>query len=273
METQLERGRLVSMVFTAAVIFFLVILFFNCFAIIRPGERGVVIVLGKMTHTTFEEGIHFKAPFITDIKKISIRIQKDEVQAEAATRDLQYISTKVVVNWNMNPGDVGKMYQTIGDEHAVLERIITPAINEVVKAATAKRTAENILIERAQLKSEVDSMLNSRLTKFGINLVDLSFVNFDFSPEFNRAIEEKQIAEQMAKKAVYQAQQAKMEAEAQVNRATGEAEAKRLLSITVTPKILALEFFQKWDGHMPSVVGSGSNLMLMMENAIKQAAQ
>lgn len=255
------------------VLLVLLIFLLNSVTIVGPGERGVVTMLGKVTGSVLEEGPHFVWPFITSVKKISIRIQKDEVQAEAATKDMQYITTSVIVNWQMMSSNVADTFRNIGDERAILERILIPAVNEVVKAATAKRTAENILVERALLKTEVDEALKSRVSKFGIILTDLSFVNFDFSKEFNDAIEQKQIAEQQAKKAFYDAERAKQEAAAEVNKAEGQAKAQSLLSQTVTPKVLALEFFKKWDGQMPQYIGSAnSSVMLVLDKAMKEAA-
>jgi regulator of protease activity HflC (stomatin/prohibitin superfamily) len=243
------------------------------FVVITPGQCGVRVTLGKMSDSALTEGLHMRVPLIQNIRKTSLKIQKDTIDAEAATKDLQSIKTKMVINWSIPRQNAANILRNIGNERDVLERIIIPAANETVKAATAKRSALNILVERATLKTEVDSLLAKRLLVLGIRLNDLSFVNFDFSKEFNDAIEAKQIAEQKAQQAVYEAQQAEQQANAQINRAKGEAEAKRLLSQTVTPKILALEFFQKWDGHMPSVVGSDSSLMVMMDQALKQASQ
>jgi len=260
-------------VFKAVLAFVILILLLNTVRIVGPGQRGVVTVLGKVTGGVLDEGPHLVWPFITSVKKISIRIQKDEVQAEAATKDMQYITTRVIVNWQMMSSNVASTFRTIGDERAILERILIPAVNEVVKAATAKRTAENILVDRAKLKTEVDEDLKSRVSKFGIILTDLSFVNFDFSKEFNEAIEQKQIAEQQAKKAFYDAERAKQEATAEVNKAEGQARAQALLSQTVTPKVLALEFFKKWDGHMPQYIGSSnSSVMLVLDKAMREAA-
>jgi regulator of protease activity HflC (stomatin/prohibitin superfamily) len=258
-----------------AIVIICIILFFvflNPVRIVGPGEKGIIIVLGKVTGATLDEGPHLVWPAITNVKTIDLRIQKDEIEAAAATKDLQDVGTTVVVNWQMTSADIAGTFRTIGDEKAILSRIINPAVNEVVKAATAKRTAENILIERAALKAEVDKALGERIGKFGITLIDLSFVHFGFSPEFNKAIEEKQIAEQQSKQAHYVALRAEQEAKAEVNKAEGQAKAQQLLSMTVTPKVLALEFFKKWDGHLPAVMGSNSTLLMNIDKAMEQAA-
>ena len=140
-----------------------------------------------------------------------------------------------------------------------------PAINEVVKAATAKRNAQTILVERQALKEEIDLAFKARMEKYGIVIVDVSLVNFAFGQEFQKAIEEKQVAEQDAQKAIYVAKQA--EAQAQINRAKGEAESQRMQRQTLSGVMLKKLWLDKWDGHLPKVMaGQSSGLILDLKS-------
>ncbi|MFP4466180.1 MAG: prohibitin family protein [Candidatus Goldiibacteriota bacterium] len=250
----------------AIIIAVLVLAAMSSIVVVQPGERGVVVNFGAVSEKILDEGIHFRVPVITVIKKLTVRIQKDILTARAATKDLQYIESGVIVNWRIDPEKVNRIFQTIGDERQIKDRVLQPAVEEVVKASTALRNAEMILVERADLKSEIERNLDERLSKHGIVMLDVSLVNFEFSAEFNKAIEEKQIAEQEAKKAQFVADKAEMEAEAQVNIAKGESEAKRLINKELTQNILALEFYKKWDGKLPEVYvmgkEDGTNLLL-----------
>lgn len=236
---------------------------FNCFTIVNPGERGVVMRFGQVQDVVLDEGIHPILPIVTSVKKLGVRVQKTDIDSQAGTKDLQDIKVAVSLNWHIDPTLVNKVYQRIGDEQQIVNTIILPAITEVLKAATPKKTAEQILRERAELKAEIDSKIKSRLAAYGLQVDDVSLVNVAFSPEFTKAIEAKQIAEQEALQADYVALKAKKEAEAEVNRAKGQAEAQKLLRQTLTPELLQKQAIEKWNGQFPQVMGGSSALPLV----------
>lgn len=250
----------------AGIIALVVIIFvFNLWPLVQvnPGERGLVIRLGALQQNTLSEGTHFKLPIVDSVKKISIRIRKDEVQANAASKDAQQVNAIIAVNWRIRSEKVGNVYQNIGDEQIIFERILAPAVSEVVKSSTAQLTAEETLQKREALKNDIDKKLSARLEKYGLILDDVSIVNIEFSPEFNSAIEAKQIAEQDAKKAKFTADKAEQDAQAAINRAKGEAEAQRLQQLTLNEDLLQKLWIEKWDGKLPTYVGGGDSQLLL----------
>jgi regulator of protease activity HflC (stomatin/prohibitin superfamily) len=230
---------------------------------VNPGERGVVIKLGKVQDGILDEGIHPVIPFITSVKTLNVRIQKTDIETSAGTKDLQSVNINLALNWYIEPTQVNKVYQQIGNEQDVVTRIITPALNEVLKAATPRKTAEEILIKRAELKEEIDRDIKKRLAVYGIQVTEVALVNVAFSPEFAKAIEAKQIAEQQVQQAKYEAMKARQDAEAEVNQAKGKAEAQRLLRQTLTPELLQKQAIEKWNGQFPTVMGGSSTLPLI----------
>ena len=235
----------------------------NSFVIIPAGERGVLMNFGKVQDRVLDEGAHFKTPFITSIKALTVRVQKTDIEAEAGTKDLQILDMSLALNWHIDPEQVNKVFQRVGDEAQIVEQIIKPAITEVLKAATPKRNAEEILRQRAALKSEIDAQLKQRLAAYNLLVDDVSLTNVSFSPEFTKSIEAKQIAEQKAKEAEYVTLRASKEAEAEVNRAKGQAEAQRLLRQTLTPELLQKQAIEKWNGQFPTVMGGNGALPLI----------
>jgi prohibitin 1 len=244
----------------------IIVALFNCFSVIPAGKRGVVMKFGQVQSYILNEGIHLKNPIGTSIEVLSVRIQRTDVEVPVGTKDLQIINTTLALNWHIDPNQVNTIYQQVGDSEQIVERIISPAINEVLKAATPRKTAEEILKQRSELKAEIDRDLKSRLEKYGIRVDDVSLVNVTFSPEFAKSIEAKQIAEQEAKKAEYIAQKATKEAEAEVNRAKGQAEAQRLQRETLTPALLQKQAIEKWDGQFPTVMTGEGSLPLINVN-------
>jgi len=247
---------------------FLLILAINLrpFSIVNAGERGVIMKFGKVQDQVLDEGIHPILPIATSVKKLSVRVQQNSFKFDAASKDLQKITAELAVNWHIDPIRVNKVFQQVGDKQQIISGIITPAVSEVLKAATAKKTAEEIITKRTELKEEIDKSLKSRLTAYGLIVDDVSLVNFAFSPEFGKAIESKQIAEQEAKQAEFIAQKATQEAQAEVNRAKGQAEAQRLQRLTLTPDLLQKQAIEKWDGRFPMVMGGNGSVPLININ-------
>lgn len=243
-------------------------LMFRPFTIVNAGERGVVMRFGKVQDAVLDEGIHPIMPIVTSVKRLSVRVQQNSFDADAASKDLQKVSTQLAINWHIDTTQVNKVFQRIGDEKEIVSRIITPAVSEVLKAATAKKTAEEIITKRTDLKEEIDAALESRLAAYGILVDDVSLVDFTFSPEFSKAIEAKQIAEQEAKQAEFIALKASKEAIADVNRAKGQAEAQRLQRLTLTSELLQKQAIEKWDGRFPTVMsGSGTLPLINIDTA------
>jgi prohibitin 1 len=248
--------------FTGGIAFsvlFGIILLKSSFVTVNPGERGVVIQLGKVQKTILGEGTYPVIPFITSVKKINVRIQKTDIETSVGTKDLQSVKTNLALNWYLVPTKVNKIYQEIGDENQVNTQIIIPAITEVLKAATPRKTAEQILTQREELKAVIDTAIKERLAVYGIQVSEVALVNASFSPQFAKAIESKQIAEQQAKQADYEALKATKQAEAEVNRAKGQAESQRLMRQTLTPQLLQKQAIEKWNGNFPQVMsGNGA---------------
>ncbi len=235
-------------------------LFFGSFATVGPGERGVLITFGKPSTDAYEPGLHLKYPFVSDLKTISVRVNRSDVETSSASKDMQEVRSHVALNWSVSADRVVATYMNLGDEEEILKRVIAPAVSEVLKAEMAKLTAEEILTKRMELKKAIDAGLNIRLGNYGVTLSDLSIVNLTFSKEFTRAIEEKQIAEQKAKQAEYDAQRAVKEADAEVNRARGRAESQKLVRQTITAEILQQQAIEKWDGKFPQYMGGAGAL-------------
>lgn len=232
----------------------------NSFVIINPGEAAVLSVLGKAQDGVLLEGVHFKPPLISTVDLYDLTVQKFEVPAQSSTKDLQQLSASFAINFRLDPTQVVEIRRKQGSLQNIVSKIIAPQTQESFKIAAARRTVEEAITQRNILKEDFDVALGARLEKYGILVLDTSVVDLTFSPEFSKAVEEKQIAEQRAQRAVYVAQEAEQEAEANINRAKGQAEAQRLLRETLTPELLQKQAIDKWDGKFPQVMGGNGAL-------------
>ena len=244
----------------------LVVLGLNSFIIINPGQAGVISILGRARDGALLEGIHAKPPFISVIDVYDLTVQKFEVPAESSTKDLQNLSARFAINFRLDPIKVVEVRRKQGTLANIVSKIIAPQTQEAFKIAAARRTVEEAITKRSELKEDFDQALGDRLDKYGIIVLDTSVVDLAFSPEFARAVEEKQIAEQRAQRAVYVAREAEQEAQADVNRAKGRAEAQRLLAETLKAQggqlVLQKEAIEAWrsgGAQMPKVLVMGGD--------------
>lgn len=266
----------------AALGFFLLVLALLSVQIIPTGEVGILLTFGK-AEAVMEPGLHIITPIMNGMDRMKTTVQKYEVDASAASADLQTVHATVAVNYRI-PADrasILDLYTTFRNEHEY--GIIAPLVQEVVKANTAKRTANELITNREAVKSAITNDLKAKLAGYNIEVVEVSITNFDFSPEFNKAIEAKMVAEQDRLKAQYELErkqidvqrqiaeanataisqviQAQADAQARLIRAEAEAAAIRKITGEVNDTYIRYSFVQKWDGMLPRVTGANDVIL------------
>jgi regulator of protease activity HflC (stomatin/prohibitin superfamily) len=267
----IRKKAVTLLVFLAVVA--MAILILNPFVMVGAGERGVILNFGAVGKDVLGEGLHLRMPIMQRIIKVDVKVQKSQTDADAASRDLQDIHSTIAVNHHVIPDKANWLYQNIGVSYK--ERVIDPAVQEVVKAVTARYTAVELITQREKVRGEIKEMLKQRMTGYYIVVDDLSIVNFKFSPQFTQAIEEKQTAEQKALKATRDLDRIKIEAEQKIAQAKAEAEALRLQKENVSPMLIQLRQIEvssrmiemmerKWNGQLPSVMTGGTGGPLPM---------
>ncbi len=236
---------------------------------IEAGTRGVLKTFGEITGV-LDEGLHFRMPFITAVTVVEVRTQRYESNSTAASRDLQIVTSNIVINYRPDPLQVDRLVREIGTDYE--RRVVDPAIQEALKAATAQFTAEELITRRPEVSDLIQQILTERLAPRGVIVESVSITDFNFSPEFSRAIEAKQVAEQDALRATRELERARIEAQQQVARAEAEAasrlevaraeaEALRMLGEVISPELLQLRFLERWDGVLPRVMSGDDGLM------------
>lgn len=225
------------------------------FVVVPAGERGVLMRFGAVQERILEEGMHPLVPIVHSVKRLSVRVQSFSTDTEAASRDLQDVAAQVALNWHPDPEAVNLIYQRIGDVSQITSSVIRPAIEDSIKAVLASFTAEQLVTERSQVKLAIGQLLSQRLAHYNLLLDDVDLLQVDFSERFREAVEAKQVAEQEAKRAEFEAIRAQRQADAKVFLARGQAQAQQLLQSGLTPEILEHEAIEKWNGHLPLVIG------------------
>ena len=239
--------------------------------IVDAGHRGVLLHWNAVDTSVppLDEGLHFVTPFADSVINMEVRTLKYVKSTSSASKDLQTVSTTVTVNYHPSADSIHQLYKTVGLDYE--NRIIQPAVEEVVKQVTANYNAEELITKRPAVKSDIEREITERLTGFNIITEVISITDFQFSPLFAAAIEAKVEAEQKALKAEndlrrievearQNEQQAKGVAAANIAKAEGEAEAITIINTALAQNPNYLEWLktQAWDGQLPLVVGEGS---------------
>jgi len=262
--------------------------------IVQSGHVGIIRTLGAVQQVALPEGLHFKKPFMDQVEQMDVRLAASNALATAASSDLQTVTTQVTTQFSIN-GDLAPLiFQKVGTLSRVAATIVEPAIQESVKGVTAKFTAEELVTKRDVVKSQIQDALtnfiNTTLREKGlenaITIANLAITDFNFSDDFNRAIEAKVKAEQMALQAknekimrVTQAeasnQERKLAAEAEAysteiqSKARADAISREALALKQSPEIIQLRSIEKWDGSLPRISGGGVLPFINMDDALK----
>ena len=255
-------GKILGTVIVIAIIFGIASI-----TTVPTGYVGVKTRFGKVQDDVIQEGLNTKAPFIEKIVKIDCRTQKVELESATATKDLQEVTFKIAVNFNINKETANELYKNVGKSYQDI--VVNPAILESIKAVTAQYTAEELITKRSEVSNKMQDTLKEKIEAKGFNVVDFNILDLDFSAEYNQAIESKQVAEQQAKQAQYELEKAKVENEKKIENAKAEAEVMRQQNAEITEQTLRLKelenqqkLIEKWNGALPSTT-LGDNMPIL----------
>lgn len=233
--------------------FIVLSLIFSSFVIIDAGERGVVLRLGRI-QSLMQPGINFRIPIVDRVIKMEVRTVKEEVGVAAASNDLQIVTSNVAIQYNLIPEKVGLLYEEVGTSFVI--RIISPAIQDAIKATTANFNAEELITKRNIASEQMEDLLRIRLLEAHINVSNVDIVDFSFSDSFNAAIEAKVTAEQNALREENRLRQIEFEAQQIVEIAKAEAEAIRIQAQAIQQQggkdFVQLKAIEKWNGVLPT---------------------
>ena len=254
------------------------IVFFSVFRIIPAGNVGVKVLFGKVDPQPLREGLNVVLNPLYDVVEMDVRVVKHTARYDAASKDLQAVHVEMVLNYRVMPERAPDVYRNIGLNFSSV--IIDPAAQEVLKANTATHNAEEILLQRPQLKGDVQRDLTAWLARYGIDMKEAALANIRFDPAYEKAVEAKQIEQQKAEQKRYELIQAQRQAEivaaeakgkgdAALAEARGVADALRLkgdaeatynarVAASLTPVLIQQQYLARWDGRLPQYSFGGN---------------
>lgn len=226
---------------------------FESFTIVPAGHIGVVTTLGEVNMQTLNEGAHFVNP-ISAVRTLEVRVVKAELKnANAGTKDLQVVHSDLVVNYRIDGAKAAHIYKEFGFN--LEDKILQPAINEAFKSVTAHYSSDELITKRDEVSKGVINALQTKVGKYGLDISDVSLVNFGFSAEYQKAIEAKVTATQSKLQAEQDLARIEVEAKQAIARAEGKAKAIAIETAAINSQggasYVQLKAIEKWDGKLP----------------------
>lgn len=223
----------------------------NPFVMVGPGERGVKIRLGQVQSKSYDEGLHLIFPFIEKFRTMDVKTQKNTFTTQVYTKDIQQARITYVINYNIQPDCVTKLFQQVGLDFE--SKILTPVVEGTIKDIIGKWNAQDLIANRERATGDILFKLQEQLKDNYINVTDFQMTDINYSKVFEQAIESKVTAEQEALKAKNKTVQVQEEARQKVIAAEAEAKsmAIRAQALSQNKSLVQYEAVQKWDGRMP----------------------
>ena len=239
---------------------------FESVTVVPAGMRGVQVTFGEVNMTPLNNGMHLVNP-LSSIKNINIQLQRATMDsANAGTKDLQQVHTDIVINYRLNAEKVAYIYKDSGVD--LVNKVLAPSLNEAFKSVTGHYNSEELITKRDEVSEKILEHVRHKLAQFDIIVESISLVNFGFSADYQKAIEQKVIATQQKQKAEQDLERIKVEAASRIAQAEGEAKAIAIQAQAIQSNggqaYVQLQWIDKWDGKLPNTVvnGAGSGMML-----------
>jgi regulator of protease activity HflC (stomatin/prohibitin superfamily) len=238
------------------VVILIIIAIMNPLVIIGAGKKGVVMNWGAVSGNVLNEGIHWRVPIYQSVKIMNVQTVKMEVKAAAYSKDIQTVDSVVALNYKLQGDKVNNIYQPIGDNFE--DTLISPAIQESIKAVMAKYTAQELIEKRALVSEEIKTILADRIQNRGFIIDAFSILNFDFSDAYEASIEKKQVEAQNFLTQENITRQVEEKAKQRVFEAEAEAKAIKIQAEAVTQQggsdYVKLKAIEKWNGNVPTTM-------------------
>ncbi|XP_022955467.1 prohibitin-3, mitochondrial-like [Cucurbita moschata] len=193
------------------------------------GERAVLFDRFRgVIDDTVGEGTHFLIPWLQKPFVFDIRTRPHTFSSISGTKDLQMVNLTLRVLSRPEISRLPDIFKTLGLEYD--EKVLPSIGNEVLKAVVAQFNADQLLTERPHVSALVRESLIRRAKDFNIVLDDVAITHLSYSPEFSKAVEQKQVAQQEAERSKFVVAKAEQERRAAIIRAEGESESAKLIS-------------------------------------------
>lgn len=186
------NGKVIAGLFGLGVA--LLLLFLSVFTV-SERELAIMFRLGEFQRGDFQPGLHFKIPFITNVRKFDARVLTMDAEPERyLTFEKKNVIVDAFVKWRI--GDVSSFYRTMGGDERRAQMRMAQVINDGLRGEFGKRTIqETISGERSQIMSVIKQQAAEQVRPFGIEIVDVRIKRIEYPPEVSSSVYRRMEAE------------------------------------------------------------------------------
>eukprot|EP00425_Heterocapsa_triquetra_P000373 CAMPEP_0195055324 /NCGR_PEP_ID=MMETSP0448-20130528/4014_1 /TAXON_ID=66468 /ORGANISM="Heterocapsa triquestra, Strain CCMP 448" /LENGTH=417 /DNA_ID=CAMNT_0040084959 /DNA_START=72 /DNA_END=1330 /DNA_ORIENTATION=- len=187
--------------------------------------------LSGISTQVYREGLHFLMPWFERPIVFDIRARPYTMTSLTGSRDLQMVNISLRCLYRPDPAKLPDMYKSIGLDFD--EKVLPSIINEVLKSVVAQYNAGELIQQRELVSRMIRQRLMHRAQDFYILLDDVAITHLSFSSEYEKAVEQKQVAQQQSERARYVVLKAQEEKKKTIINAEGERQSAAMIGAAI----------------------------------------
>ena len=206
--------------------------------VVEDGFVGVSKSFGAISDEPVPQGVTFVIPVARQIEQWNVKLQELKETANVPSSEGLIVGLDTSLLFQVIPSKASQIRKTIGYDY--VDRLVIPYFRNAVRDVVSGYPVKNIYAEqgRKEIAGKIKSFLEENLEPRGILVVDALLRDVKLPARFKESIEAKLTAEQRVQQKQFELEQAKKEAEIEVARARGAAEAQQIVRSTLSDSYL-----------------------------------
>ena len=263
----------------APTLLLLALFIYQPFVLVGAGERGVLFSrFSGVSHAELGEGLHFIAPWAQSVTLYDVKSQTYTMSASsgeantdaqnrndalgALTRDGLPVSLELSIRFHPDPQQVWRLHQNVGPDYVA--KILRPQIRSHIRMVVAQYPVTDVYgPRRVQMIDQMTAKLRQKFAENGVLLDEVLLRDVSFSPEFQAAIEQKQVAQEDVARMAFERDRADKERRQKIIEAEGQAQSIRLKAsaLAQNPDLTRYEYVQNLPANVKTVVTDGRTIL------------